>query len=116
MRPKRQATSRISAHVPEPIVKARKPSASRRRQTKWDRDAVFASLKLPRFADLVQNKESEIIVAAFQCIGEVGIAATTTRVVARRAQLNQGLIHYYFRSKDALLLGAMKSLMSYKAN
>jgi AcrR family transcriptional regulator len=80
-----------------------------------DCEAAFAGLDLPRFADLVDNKESEIIVAAFHCIAEIGIAATSTRAVARRAGLNQGSIHYYFRSKDELLLGVLKRLMMQKA-
>jgi AcrR family transcriptional regulator len=67
--------------------------------------------KLLRFADQRGGKETEILVAAFHCIAEIGIAATTTRAVATRASMSQGAIHYYFDSKDALLLGVLKGLL-----
>lgn len=69
-------------------------------------------LELPRFADRRGGKETEILVAAFHCIAELGIAATTTRAVAARADISQGAIHYYFDSKDALLLGVLKGLLN----
>jgi AcrR family transcriptional regulator len=77
-------------------------------------ERVFNSLNLRRFADTMEEREEEIIVAAFHCISEIGIAATTTRAVAQRAGMNLGSIHYYFRSKDALLLGVLKQLMKHK--
>jgi len=77
-------------------------------------ERVFNSLNLRRFADAVEGREEEIIVAAFHCISEIGIAATTTRAVAQKAGMNLGSIHYYFRSKDALLLGVLKQLMKHK--
>jgi AcrR family transcriptional regulator len=70
------------------------------------------TLILPRFTERGEGREGQILVAAYHCIAEIGIAATTTRAVARRANLNQGSIHYYFASKDELLLGVMKGLMS----
>jgi len=41
--------------------------------------------------------------AAFHCICERGIVATSTHAIAARAGLNQGSIHYYFKNKDDLL-------------
>jgi AcrR family transcriptional regulator len=77
-------------------------------------ERVFNSLNLRRFADIVEGREEEIILAAFHCISEIGIAATTTRAVAQKAGMNLGSIHYYFRSKDDLLLGVLKQLMKHK--
>lgn len=77
-------------------------------------ERVFNSLNLRPFADSAEGREEEIIVAACRCISEVGIAATTTRAVAQQAGMNLGAIHYYFRSKDALLLGVLKLLMKHK--
>ncbi len=71
---------------------------------------VYGQLGLTRFADKAAGRESQILVGAFHCIAEMGIAATTTRAVANRARLNQGSIHYYFRSKDELLLGLLRGL------
>ena len=67
---------------------------------------------LRRFADRRGSKEIDILVAAFHCIAEIGIAATTTRAVAARANISQGAIHYYFDSKEALLLGVLRGLLS----
>ena len=75
------------------------------------REKLFERLPIVRFADNVDTREKQILVGAFRCIAEMGIAATTTRAVATRAELNQGSIHYYFRSKDQLLLGLMGALM-----
>ena len=57
-------------------------------------ERVFNSLNLRRFADTVEGREEEIILAAFHCISEIGIAATTTRAVAQQADMNLGSIHY----------------------
>src|SRR5689334_5748368 len=75
------------------------------------REKIFARLPIVRFADNADSREKQILLGAFRSIADVGIAATTTRGVATRAKLNQGSIHYYFRSKDALLLGLMAALM-----
>lgn len=77
-------------------------------------EQVFKSLDLRRFADVAEGREEQIIVAAFHCISDIGIAATTTRAVAQKAGMNLGAIHYYFRSKEALLLGVLKQLMKHK--
>jgi AcrR family transcriptional regulator len=77
-------------------------------------EQAFNALNLRRFADGAETREQEIIIAAFHCISSVGIAATTTRAVAQRAGMNLGAIHYYFRSKDALLLGVLQQLMRHK--
>lgn len=60
-------------------------------------------LQLKRFNDYLKGKEGQILLGAFQCIAEKGIAATSTRAIAKKAGLNQGIIHYYFRSKEQLL-------------
>jgi AcrR family transcriptional regulator len=62
-----------------------------------------SSIQFRRFQDHLVGKEGKILLATFQCVAEVGIAATSTRAIAARAKLNQGIIHYYFRSKDELL-------------
>ncbi len=48
-----------------------------------------------------------IVAATVALIGEVGWAGVTTRAVARRAEVTQGVIHYHFGSKDALLREAV---------
>ena len=60
-------------------------------------------IQFTRFEDHLVGKEGKILLAAFQCVAEAGIAATSTRAIAAKAGLNQGIIHYYFKSKDELL-------------
>lgn len=64
--------------------------------------------RIRRFEDHLQGREGQILLAAFNCIYERGIAATSTRTIAQRAGLNQGLIHYYFQSKDDVLLSLLR--------
>ncbi len=40
-----------------------------------------------------------------------GIAATTTRKIAREAHVNQAMLGYYFNSKDKLLFAVLQELM-----
>jgi len=66
--------------------------------------------KIKRFEDHLHGKEGQILLATFKCIADIGIAATSTRAIAERAGLNQGIIHYYFRSKDHLLKSVLEIL------
>jgi AcrR family transcriptional regulator len=59
---------------------------------------------------LDDSTESKIILATVACIAQNGIAATSTHNIAKQAKLNQGNIHYYFRSKDALLKRVLELL------
>lgn len=53
-----------------------------------------------------QSSRGKILAAAEELIIEAGWANVTTRLIAERAGVNNALIHYYFGSKDALLLEA----------
>jgi AcrR family transcriptional regulator len=59
--------------------------------------------KVKRFPDYLEGKEGQILLGAFKTILEKGVSATTIRTIAIKANLNPGIIHYYFRSKDDLL-------------
>ncbi|MGN6462417.1 MAG: TetR/AcrR family transcriptional regulator [Pseudolabrys sp.] len=50
------------------------------------------------------------MLATITCIASRGIAATSTHEIAKQAKLRQGNIHYYFRSKDALMQRVLKLL------
>lgn len=52
-----------------------------------------------------------MIGAAAQLVTEHGWDAVTTRQIAERAGVNQGLIHYHFRSKDDLLHAAFAAAL-----
>jgi AcrR family transcriptional regulator len=55
-----------------------------------------------------QGSKDRIVAAAYQILAEKGYDATTFKEVARLAEAAQGLIHYYFGSKDRLLLEVLK--------
>lgn len=50
------------------------------------------------------DARERLIAAGYRVLSERGYDATTVKEVAREAGVNQGLVHYYFGSKDALLL------------
>lgn len=54
------------------------------------------------------DARERLITAGYRVLAERGYAATTVKEVAREAGVNQGLVHYYFGSKDALLLAIAK--------
>lgn len=49
-----------------------------------------------------QDKQERIISAAYQVLAEKGYDQASTKEIARAAGVAQGLISYYFSSKDAL--------------
>jgi AcrR family transcriptional regulator len=65
-------------------------------------------LRLRDYLD--DSTESRIVLATVACIASRGIAATSTHEIAKQAKLHQGNIHYYFRSKDALMRRVLELL------
>jgi len=59
----------------------------------------------------VRSKEQQILQAALDTICEEKIAGTRLREIARRAGISQGHLHYYFSSKDELLLESLELLL-----
>jgi AcrR family transcriptional regulator len=51
-----------------------------------------------------------ILKAARQCLIRLGHARLSTRVVAAEAGVNQSLIHYYFGTKDGLILAVLQDM------
>lgn len=47
-------------------------------------------------------KKNQILEATFKCVYEQGAAGATMRSIAERARVSQGLLHYYFKSKENL--------------
>lgn len=60
-----------------------------------------AALKQPDPAESQDSKE-RILSAALQAFSELGYDGTTTREIAHRADVNLGLIQYYFEGKENL--------------
>ena len=54
-----------------------------------------------------EDTQTKILDAAFQSLADEGYRDTTMKEIAGRAGLATGLAHYYFDSKDDLLLAAL---------
>ncbi len=59
-----------------------------------------------------RRRRTEIIRAAISVLGRRGYADTSLKEIARQAGVAQGLLHYYFDSKQALLVGVVEELDS----
>ena len=53
------------------------------------------------------NAREEILNAADKLFGRVGFDAATTREIAEISGVNKALIHYHFKSKDALFVAVL---------
>jgi AcrR family transcriptional regulator len=70
-----------------------------------------STLTLPAPATAAaQEKVRRITDAAATVMGRQGYAATSMKDIAAEAGVAQGLIHYYFESKEALLLAVMHGM------
>ena len=58
------------------------------------------------------SRKDRILRAAGELIVEVGWANVTTRLISKRAGVNNALIHYYFGTKDDLLLEAASEVFA----
>jgi AcrR family transcriptional regulator len=57
------------------------------------------------------GRRAELVEAAARVVSREGVAAATTRRIAGEAGLPQGLVHYWFASKDELLQEVILSLL-----
>ena len=51
-----------------------------------------------------------ILQAAYRVLAEQGYDATTIKAIAREAEVAPGLLHYYFASKDELLVEVLRGI------
>ena len=58
-----------------------------------------------------ETKKNQIFNAVLKCIYEHGISALTMRQIAKEAKINLGTIHYYFKSKETLLVEFIQVLL-----
>lgn len=66
-----------------------------------------ASLESPR--KLEGEKAQRIVEAMRVCVGTRGAAGSTFDVVAREAGVSRGLLHYYFGSKERLMVEVVRT-------
>jgi AcrR family transcriptional regulator len=60
--------------------------------------------ELPRHADWQNPRVVQILDAASRCFAREGFANTTVQEIAQEAGLTKSMIHYYFESKQVLIL------------
>jgi TetR/AcrR family transcriptional repressor of bet genes len=71
-----------------------------------------AAARLPLEEDHRSARRQQLIDAAISSIAENGLARTTVSHVATAAGLSQGIVNFYFESKQALLLATLKYVES----
>lgn len=62
--------------------------------------------------DNTDHRRAELIAATLRIIARDGVNATTVRAISKEANVTQGLIRYYFRSKDELIAAAYEMHMA----
>lgn len=65
----------------------------------------------PKGTEKREQLKEQIIKGAVEALVESGLAAITTRKIAAKAEVNLATLHYYFESKDALLIGALEQII-----
>ncbi|MES0884001.1 TetR/AcrR family transcriptional regulator [Roseibium sp. SCP14] len=62
--------------------------------------------------DNTDTRRAELIAATLRIIARDGVKAATVRQITQEANVTQGLVRYYFQSKDELIAAAYESYMS----
>ncbi|HLC40083.1 MAG TPA: TetR family transcriptional regulator C-terminal domain-containing protein [Methylomirabilota bacterium] len=57
-------------------------------------------------------RRGEIVRATIRCLAHEGYSGLTMKKVAREAGVSQGILHYYFKDKRAILIAALGQVMS----
>jgi AcrR family transcriptional regulator len=61
---------------------------------------------------LAEKRKEQIIKATCQCIVEKGYNTCTMQDIAAKTGLSKGMIHYYFATKENLLISVMENLVN----
>ena len=58
-----------------------------------------------------EQRKEQLITAAFETIGDVGLAGVTLSQVASQAGMSTGIVSHYFGDKDGLLNATMRRIL-----
>jgi AcrR family transcriptional regulator len=61
-------------------------------------------------SDISNLRRAQLTRAAYKVVGQKGYYDFTVRDIAREAGLSTGLVHYYFKNKEDLLLNLLKEI------
>jgi TetR/AcrR family transcriptional regulator, transcriptional repressor of bet genes len=57
-------------------------------------------------------RRAQIVRATIRCLARDGYTGLTMKKVARQARVSQGILHYYFRDKRAILVAALETVVA----
>ncbi len=57
-------------------------------------------------------RREQIVRATIRCLARAGYSGLTMKQVAREARVSQGILHYYFADKRAILVAALGAVMA----
>jgi len=78
--------------------------AKSKKQVQLPRKQARSHDEIPRHSDWQNPRVVQILDAAARCFSRDGFANTTVQEIAREAGLTKSMIHYYFESKQVLIL------------
>ena len=61
-------------------------------------------------SDIINLRRSQLVKAAYKVVSKKGFYNFTIRDIAREAKLSTGLVHYYFKNKQDLLVNLLKEV------
>lgn len=61
--------------------------------------------------DIPEQRKEQLINAAFETIGDVGLAGVTLSQVAKEAGMSTGIVSHYFGDKEGLLNATMRRIL-----
>ncbi|PKN75056.1 MAG: hypothetical protein CVU52_06325 [Deltaproteobacteria bacterium HGW-Deltaproteobacteria-10] len=61
-------------------------------------------------SDIISMRRNQLIKAAYNVVGQKGYYDFTIRDIAQEAGMSTGLVHYYFKNKEDLLLNLLKEM------
>ncbi len=61
-------------------------------------------------SDIINLRRNQLTKAAYKVVGQKGYYDFTIRDIAREAGMSTGLVHYYFKNKEELLLHLLKEI------
>ena len=71
---------------------------------------VFEGMNEKTKNDISNIRRAQLIRAAYKVVGQKGYYDFTIRDIALEAGLSTGLVHYYFKNKEDLLLNLLKEI------
>jgi TetR/AcrR family fatty acid metabolism transcriptional regulator len=73
-------------------------------------EGVFCCMNGKTRSDISNLRRGQLTRAAYKVVGQKGYYEFTVRDIAKEAGLSTGLVHYYFKNKEDLLLNLLKEI------